>query len=85
MHNERIEERKQHLRQLDSLMKQQPAAGDARKAPPNCRHCPYYQPDFKYRTCLYSRCEFYENVNVFRKRPRESDFQGLPKVVRLDV
>ena len=85
MHNDRTKEVQQHLRHLETLMKQSPEPGNGRKAPPSCLKCPYYQPDFKYRTCLYARCPFRQDINVFRKRPRRLDPLGRPKAVRLDV
>ncbi len=33
-----------------------PVKVDRNKEPPRCRLCPYYQPDFRYRRCLFSAC-----------------------------
>jgi len=33
------------------------AAGEGSdRAPDSCKLCPYYRPDFKFRTCLYAHC-----------------------------
>lgn len=43
---------------------------DRSKTAPQCRNCMYYQPGFKYRTCLFSKCPFGKNSRcIFRKDP----------------
>lgn len=41
---------------------------NARK-PMSCARCPYRREDFRYRTCVFTRCPFGKAENVFRKRP----------------
>ena len=50
-----------------------------------CENCPYYQPDFKYRKCLYARCPYQRDTEIFRRRPLKMDkIPGL-EVVKMDV
>ena len=43
---------------------------DRNKMPPKCRNCMFYQPDFRYRRCLYSICPLGKNSkSVFRNSP----------------
>ena len=35
-----------------------PNKADRTKEPPKCRCCPYHQPDFRYRICLFSECPY---------------------------
>ena len=47
---------------------------DRNKEPPKCRICPYYQPEFRYRKCLYAACPYGKAHNIaFRKRPLRSE------------
>jgi len=47
-----------------------PPQVDRNKEPPKCRCCPYFQPEFRYRKCLYASCPFGKSGNTaFRKRP----------------
>ena len=42
--------------------------------PPKCRLCPYYQPEFRYRKCLYAVCPYGKDRNTeFRRRPLKSE------------
>ena len=46
-----------------------PNKADRTKEPPKCRCCPYYQPDFRYRNCLFSECPYGKARNTaFRKK-----------------
>ena len=37
---------------------------------PKCRCCPYYQPDFRYRKCLYATCPYGKDRSTpFRNKP----------------
>lgn len=48
------------------------AAGEGSdRAPDSCKLCPYYRPDFKFRTCLYAHCPYKKQVNVFRSTPEK--------------
>ncbi len=46
--------------------------GDNR-VPKSCADCECYQPTWKYRKCLYTRCKYNKNVDPFRKRPLSED------------
>ena len=45
----------QRYRHYESMIKKARKTGIGEK-PPSCAKCQYYQPDFKYRKCLYARC-----------------------------
>ena len=47
--------RNEALRHVQHSMHHVIAAGEGSdRAPDSCKLCPYYRPDFKFRTCLYS-------------------------------
>ena len=61
------------LNRCKKLMAIQPQV-DRNKEPPKCRLCPYYQPEFRYRECLYSSCPYGKERNTaFRRRPLKSE------------
>lgn len=60
------------------MIKKARKAGIGEK-PLSCAKCQYYQPDFKYRKCLYSRCPYQRDTDIFRKRPLKKD--KIPKEV----
>ena len=65
------------------------AAGEGSdRAPDSCKLCPYYRPDFKFRTCLYAHCPYKKQVNVFRSTPEKWDiqpFQEPPFQLLVDI
>lgn len=51
-----------------------PVTVDRNKEPPKCSRCPYFQPDFRYRKCLYASCPYGKAGNTaFRKCPLKSE------------
>ncbi len=51
-----------------------PVKVDRNREPPKCRLCIYYQPDFRYRKCLYANCPYGKAGNTaFRKLPLKSE------------
>ena len=47
--------RNEALRHVQHSMHHVIAAGEGSdRAPDSCKLCPYYRPDFKFRTCLYT-------------------------------
>lgn len=47
-----------------------PPKVDRNREPPKCRCCPYYQPDFRYRKCLYATCPYGKDRSTpFRNKP----------------
>ena len=51
-----------------------PPKVDRNKTAPKCRCCPYFQPEFRYRKCLYAACPYGKDRNTaFRKRPLRSE------------
>ena len=51
-----------------------PPKVDRNKEPPKCRLCPYYQPEFRYRKCLYATCPYGKDCNAaFRRKPLRSE------------
>ena len=75
----------QRFRHYEKLVKSSAMAKDPAKKPPSCAKCPYYQPDFKYRKCLYARCPYQRDTEIFRKRPLKKDKIPGPEVVKMDV
>ena len=71
--------RNEALRHVQHSMHHVIAAGEGSdRAPDSCKLCPYYRPDFKFRTCLYAHCPYKKQVNVFRSTPEKWDilYQG---------
>ena len=61
------------FKKLKKLMETPPAV-DRNRTPPPCRLCPCFQPEFRYRKCLYSSCPYGKKRNTaFRKRPLSSE------------
>ena len=66
--------RNEALRHVQHSMHHVIAAGEGSdRAPDSCKLCPYYRPDFKFRTCLYANCPYKKQVNVFRSTPEKWD------------
>ena len=75
----------QRFRRYEKLMKESQKRKDPANKPPSCAKCLYYQPDFKYRKCLYARCPYGRDAEIFRKRPLKRDKIPVPEVVKMDV
>ncbi len=59
--------RNEALRHVQHSMHHVIAAGEGSdRAPDSCKLCPYYRPDFKFRTCLYAHCPYKKQVNYQR-------------------
>lgn len=54
------------------------------QAPASCRKCPYYQPEFKYRSCLYVRCPFEKHRSTLRDKSLKKD-KIMKEVVKMGV
>ena len=67
----------QRYRHYESMIKKARKTGTGEK-PPSCAKCQYYQPDFKYRKCLYARCPYQRDTEIFRKRPLKEIFRKRP-------
>jgi len=66
--------RNEALRHVQHSMHHVIAAGEGSdRAPDSCKLCPYYRPDFKFRTCLYAHCPYKKQGNVFRSTPEKWD------------
>jgi len=51
-----------------------PVKVDRNREPPKCRLCHYYQPDFRYRRCLFSACPYGKDRNTaFRRKPLRTE------------
>lgn len=71
--------RNEALRHVQHSMHHVIAAGEGSdRAPDSCKLCPYYRPDFKFRTCLYAHCPYKKQVNVFRSTPEKWDMDVGP-------
>lgn len=70
--------RNEALRHVQHSMHHVIAAGEGSdRAPDSCKLCPYYRPDFKFRTCLYAHCPYKKQVNVFRSTPEKWDIREV--------
>ena len=69
----------ERFRHYEKLMKK---AGD--QAPASCRECPYFQPEFKYRSCLYARCPYDHGCPTLRDKPLSKD-KFVQEVVKMGV
>ena len=75
--------RNEALRHVQHSMHHVIAAGEGSdRAPDSCKLCPYYRPDFKFRTCLYAHCPYKKQVNVFRSTPEKWDILYVTNVVK---
>ena len=76
MHNcsiSSVEEKVIVFKRLKKMMEAPPKV-DRNREPPKCRLCPYYQPEFRYRKCLYAVCPYGKDRNTaFRRRPLKSE------------
>lgn len=63
----------QRYRHYEKLVRESQKAKDPEKKPPSCAKCRYYQPEFRYRKCLYARCPYQRETDIFRKRPMKRD------------
>lgn len=62
--------RLRHYEKLVRVSSNKDAAADpAGKKPVSCPKCMYYQPEFEYRKCLYARCPFGKEAEIFRRKP----------------
>lgn len=85
--------RNEALRHVQHSMHHVIAAGEGSdRAPDSCKLCPYYRPDFKFRTCLYAHCPYKKQVNVFRSTPEKWDilyvssrFYGFSQPSQIDL
>ncbi len=74
------------LHRCEKLMKVSKRAGNASaNKPRRCKHCIYHRPDFKYRRCQFSRGQFSQQNEVFRKNPLKYDKFSGKEVVRMNV
>lgn len=69
------------FRHYDKLMRQKPGHGGH---PSSCKQCEYYQPRWKYRTCMFSRCLYQKECRIFRNKPLEQDKHKRPEMVVMD-
>ena len=58
---------------------------EAHDKPISCSKCRYHQSDFKYRKCLFTRCPYKVEMDVFRRRPLRRDITVKVEAVRMDV
>lgn len=62
-----MRDQEERLRYYEHLCRK--AEKDMSAVPMSCGKCPYHREDFRYRTCVFTRCPYGRNGNVFRKRP----------------
>lgn len=71
----------ERFRQYEKLMKNFEKKNS--HSPASCKKCPYYRPEFKFRSCLYSKCPFGKDKDIFRKHPLRRDKVSGNEVVRM--
>mgnify|MGYP000905236556 CR=1 FL=1 len=70
--------RNEALRHVQHSMHHVIAAGEGSdRAPDSCKLCPYYRPDFKFRTCLYAHCPYKKQVNWAVKNGVKEAYQDI--------
>ena len=74
----------QRFRRYEKLIKKA-YDNNNQKMPLNCPKCAFYQPDFKFRKCLFTRCPYKKDVEIFRHRPLKKDIIPEPEVSNMDV
>lgn len=82
MRRERYFEGRNSCSKLMSLAKKMNL--EEEQIPASCRRCPYYRPDFKYRTCLFADCRYPVDRQTFRSRPLARDMVSVMEVVLMD-
>ena len=66
-------DRNETLNRCRNLL-EMPIKADRAKEPPKCRCCSYYQPDFQYRSRLFSEYPYGKARNTaFRKKPLRNE------------
>lgn len=65
------------FRQYENLMKK--SRKDAEEKPTSCKQCLYHRPEFRFRSCLHTRCPYKKDEEIFRKHPLEMDFFDADK------
>ena len=55
------------FKKLKKLMETPPKV-DRNRTPPPCRICPCYQPEFRYRKCLYAVCPYGKKPSSYYRR-----------------
>ena len=73
-----------YLQRYEKLIKSA-QKDENREKPASCSKCRYHQSDFKYRKCLFSRCPYKVEGDVFRRRPLRRDITVKAEVVKMDV
>lgn len=59
---------------FDRLMKKRPDSTSGRSIPKKCEDCMYYQPKFRFRICLFSRCHYgFKDRQIFREHPLKKE------------
>ena len=68
-----MHENNMQLKHYKKLMETPPQV-DRNKVPPECRNCEYFQPQFRYRQCLYAICPYGKGEKAtFRNRPLKKE------------
>jgi hypothetical protein len=62
-----MRDQEERLRYYEHLCRK--AEKNTSDKPMSCGKCPCHREDFRYRTCVFTRCPYGLSVDVFRKRP----------------
>jgi hypothetical protein len=71
-----VRKNKEKLHQYEKLLKKK-----VDREQVSCNVCPFFQPEFRFRICLYTKCAFRKEENVFRDYPLKKDPFKDSKVV----
>ena len=75
--------RRRSLRHLEKIMQRKPDKSAKDTPPYRCKNCLYFQPGFRYRRCLYTKCRFgLKDRQIFRDKPVPVRYTVLGKKVR---
>lgn len=61
------------LRHYQKLIQRPDGSKGEAMVPSSCKRCPNYRPEFKYRSCLYTRCPYKKDKKVFREKHHSRD------------
>ncbi len=62
-----MRDQEERLRYYEHLCRK--AEKNTSAEPMSCAKCAYHREDFRYRTCVLTRCPYGRNGDVFRKQP----------------
>lgn len=75
--------RDRSLRHYEKMMQRKPEQTSNKRTPRRCSECEYYQPRFRYRKCLYTRCRYgLSERKIFRDKPIPDKYSVMRRKVK---